>query len=129
MDDFNRSLKNNMTPPNICGLSLIYGLLAPWPHLCAELDKNVFFLEFTNCGNFFVKQNVQKVSERMKSWCFCDIWAVQNFRILRITTYGRKLTEWENTANGSAYTQLGPIVPWLSELKDFKINQELSEHI
>ena len=36
---------------------LIHSELWGWPHLCAELDGNGFFLEFTSWGNFSVEKN------------------------------------------------------------------------
>ena len=41
------------------GLSsfLVHSELWWWPHLCAELDGNGFFLEITSIGNFLVKKS------------------------------------------------------------------------
>ena len=36
---------------------LFHSELWGWPHLCAELDGNGFFLEFTSIGNFLVKKS------------------------------------------------------------------------
>ena len=42
---------------------LFHSELWEGPHLCAELDGNGFFLEFTSIGNFLVKKSEKNLRE------------------------------------------------------------------
>ena len=44
---------------------LFHSELWGWPHLCAELDGNGFFLEFTSTGNFLVKKSENRVFRKV----------------------------------------------------------------
>jgi hypothetical protein len=48
----------------ILDLYLFHSELWEWPHLCAELDENDFFLEFTSIGNFLVKKKGERIAFR-----------------------------------------------------------------
>ena len=44
---------------------LFHSELRGWPHLCAELDGNGFFLDITSGCNFLVNKIILKVSEML----------------------------------------------------------------
>ena len=47
------------------GSFLVHSELWGWPHLCAELDGNGFFLEFTSFGNFLVKKSEKNMFRKV----------------------------------------------------------------
>ena len=68
---------------------LIHSELWGWPHLCAELDGNGFFLEFTSCGKFLVNKNENNLLRKVRILACFFIGTAVHWILLQ---YGQPMT-------------------------------------